>query len=322
MFNTIKLEKSLYSITGKSFTQALEELDGSSAYENTDMKGLDAFERQLKRFDIKISGVNSDTVEKFFSTTESAVLFPEFVRRAIKQGMEEASLIPAAVSAVTKISGIDYRGLAVSSMYTSNEVLEGGALPATTIKLASSATAVSKLGRRISASYEAIRTQRLDVFAVTLKAIGAQLSCSVNSKIISALTAEAVPVEPAGEALSYGDLLSLWAEFGDYNMTTVFVAPSVMAEILTMEQMESAQSGELSGSIKTPFGAMLVKTTAVSEAAIVGIDKSCALEMVLATDVVVDFDKLISTQMEDIAFSITVGFSKIIPNAVKVLSLE
>ena len=85
--------------------------------------------------------------------------------------------------------------------------------------------------------------------------------------------------------------------------------------------MKSAQAGELPGSIKTPFGAVLVKTTAVSEASIVGIDSGCALEMILATDVVVDFDKLISTQMEDIAFSVTAGFSKIIPNAVKVLSL-
>ena len=56
MYNNIKLEKGLYSITGKTFTQALAELDPDANYENTELKGLDAFERQLKRFDIKVKG--------------------------------------------------------------------------------------------------------------------------------------------------------------------------------------------------------------------------------------------------------------------------
>ena len=46
----------LYSITGKTFTQALAELDPDENRENTELKGLDAFERQLKRFDIKGKG--------------------------------------------------------------------------------------------------------------------------------------------------------------------------------------------------------------------------------------------------------------------------
>ena len=54
MYNTVKLEKGLYNLSGKSFTQALSELDPDSAYSGTELYGLDAFERQLKRFDIKI----------------------------------------------------------------------------------------------------------------------------------------------------------------------------------------------------------------------------------------------------------------------------
>ena len=34
-------------------------------------------------------------VEKFFHTTESAVLFPEFVARSVRQGMEEENILPA-----------------------------------------------------------------------------------------------------------------------------------------------------------------------------------------------------------------------------------
>ena len=74
-FENIKLEKGLYT-TGKSFTKALEELDPSENYIGTPLEGLDAYQRQLKRFDIKVSGRGSDRVEKFFKTTDSAALFP------------------------------------------------------------------------------------------------------------------------------------------------------------------------------------------------------------------------------------------------------
>ena len=86
MYQNLKLEKSLYHLTNKSFVQALEALDPSAQYADTPLAGLDAYERQLKRFDIRISGAQCDRVEKFFTSTESAVLFPEFVRRAVQQG--------------------------------------------------------------------------------------------------------------------------------------------------------------------------------------------------------------------------------------------
>ena len=86
-YENIKIEKGLYT-TGKSFTQALEALDPSENYKGTSLEGLDAFERQLKRFDIKVSGKDCDTVSKFFQTTDSAALFPEFVSRSIKLGMK------------------------------------------------------------------------------------------------------------------------------------------------------------------------------------------------------------------------------------------
>ena len=93
MYNEIKLEKGLYNITVKSFTKALTDLDPDVNYNNTELAGLDAYERQLKRFDIKVQGENCDRVERFFMSTESAVLFPEFVRRSIKEGMDQASVL-------------------------------------------------------------------------------------------------------------------------------------------------------------------------------------------------------------------------------------
>ena len=88
-YENIKLEKGMYGQSGRSFSQVLEELDPSENYRGTPAEGLDAFQRQLKRFDIKVKGAGSDMVEKFFKTSDSAVLFPEFVSRVVRQGMEE-----------------------------------------------------------------------------------------------------------------------------------------------------------------------------------------------------------------------------------------
>ena len=55
-----------------TLTAGLEELDPSASYENTEFAGLDAYQRQLKRFDIKVGGRGSDVVEKFFQTTGRA----------------------------------------------------------------------------------------------------------------------------------------------------------------------------------------------------------------------------------------------------------
>ncbi len=110
-YETLKLEKGMYSAPGKSFTQALEELDPSENYRGTPLEGLDAYQRQLKRFDIRVSGPGSDLVEKFFQTSDSTALFPEYVSRAVRQGMEQADLLPNLVATVTNIAGMDYRTL-------------------------------------------------------------------------------------------------------------------------------------------------------------------------------------------------------------------
>ena len=81
-FENINIEKGMYQTKG-GLTEALEKLDPSENYVGTSLEGLDAFSRQLKRYDIRVSGRGSDCVEKFFQTSNSAALFPEYVREEI-----------------------------------------------------------------------------------------------------------------------------------------------------------------------------------------------------------------------------------------------
>lgn len=163
-FENITLEKGMYGVPGKNFTQVLEELDGSQNYAGTPFAGLDAYQRQLKRFGIRVSGANCDTVEKFFTSSQSAALFPEYVARAVRQGMEMASSLPDIAATVTKIDTLDYRTVqtaTASDQKIEDPVAEGAAIPETVIKTAGSLVTLHKRGRLIVSSYEALRHHRL-----------------------------------------------------------------------------------------------------------------------------------------------------------------
>lgn len=66
-FESIALEKGMYTVPHKSFSRLLEEMDPSENYKGTALEGMDAYQRQLKRFDIRVGGVGSDPSGKVFS---------------------------------------------------------------------------------------------------------------------------------------------------------------------------------------------------------------------------------------------------------------
>ena len=324
-YDNLKLEKGMYN---NNFTKTLEALDPSENYEGTNLEGLDAYERQLRRFNIKVNGENSDNLEAFFATTDSSVLFPEFVKRSVEQGLMEESLLPSIVSTITKIDGNDYRTITSTTDEDSDDVVsEANELPETVIKNQSSLVTMKKRGRIISSSYEALRLKRLDLFSVVLKQIGAEIARAQLSDAVDVLAgvgSSITSVTPASvSGFAYGDLLELWAALAPYQMNTILAKTSMMQTILSLSEMRDSDAGlnfQGTGKMITPLGATLVRADSVADNTIIGIDKNCALEMIQAGDIVVDYDKLINKQLDRTVISSTVGFAKIFENASKKLT--
>ncbi len=331
-FDNIKLEKGLYA--SGNFTKALESIDPTENYKGTSLEGLDAYQRQLKRFGIKVGGPASDVVDKFFKTSDSAVLFPEYISRAVRQGLEQADILSDIVASTTVIDGMDYRS--ITSIPTEDEkelkvVKEGAFIPETTVHTKENLVKLKKRGRSLVASYEAIRFQRLDLFTVTLRQIGAYIARTLLKDAIGVIVngdgndnaAEVVDCAQAG-TLAYSDLVSFWNGFDPYELNTFIADPAVMAEMLNMEQFRDAAAGlnfHGKGEMITPLGAKLLKSSAVGEGTLIGLDKSAALEMVKAGDIMTEYDKLIDRQLERAVISCTAGFAKIFDGASKVLSV-
>lgn len=317
MYNDIKLEKGLYNLSGKSFTAALEELDPSSAYCGTPLEKLDAFERQLKRFNIRVKGSDCDSVEKFFTSTESAVLFPEFVTRSIRKGFDDTVL--SSVCAVkTVVNSGQYLGCVLDDSTAYDVCSQGETLPTATVTESSAATVLAKYGRLISASYESIRQQRLDVFGVMLRSVGVRLAAAVVKKAVEVLADGADEVSTT--ELTYADLAELYGKFESFDMTTVIASPALAAKIAAMDQL-SDSSADADGRFILPFGSELIKTSAAGADTIIGIDRDYALEFITSTELVMETDKLIDRQLDQMTASITCGFRKITPDAVRVLKI-
>ncbi len=333
-YDNLKLEKGMYHEAGKSFTQVLESMDPGQQYKGTALEGLDAFQRQLKRFDIKVKGAGSDVVEKFFRTADSAVLFPEYIARSVRQGMEEQNLLPNITAAVTRFDGMDYRSITTQAGGEDKQlrrVEEGAAIPSTTVKVQDNLVKLHKRGRMLVASYEAIRYQKLDLFSVTLRQIGAHINRMHLEDAIDVLingdgnenAAREYSVASNG-VLTYEDLVDFWAQFDPYEMNTLLVSNDMMVKMLKLPEFQNPMTGlnfQGTGKLTTPLGATLLRTSALPEGKIIGLDRNYALEMVQGSDVIIEYDKLIDRQLERAAITSISGFAKLFPEAAKVLSV-
>ncbi len=321
-YDNLKLDKGLYS-TAKGFSQTLEEIDPSENYVGTSLEGLDAYERQLKRFDIKVKGENSDTISKFFATTDSAALFPEYVARAVRMGTQENNLVDDIVATTTNIDALDYRS--IESLNDSKslelaEVGEGAYIPQTTIKTSESLTKLHKRGRMLVASYEALKYQKLDLFTITLKQIGEYIArCQFKDAIDVIKSVKGDDKISISDTISYGDMINLYSEIYPYNLTNIVASSNAMSQILNLSEFKDSHAGlnfHGSGNMITPLGAKIVRSDVLSDGEIIGIDKNYAIEKVQAGDIVTEYDKLIDRQLERASITAIAGFSPIFSDAI------
>lgn len=339
-YDNLKLEKGMYRQEGMSFTQVLESLDPSENYKGTALEGTDAFQRQLKRFGIRAKGAGSSTVEKFFRTMDSAVLFPEYIARTVRQGMEENDILPAITATTTVIDSMDYRSI-YSEPSDEDKALrnveEGTVIPATQVKTKEHLVKLNKRGRMLIASYEAVRFQKLDLFSVMLRQIGAyiqkmQLQDAVevlmngdgNDNAAVQYTVGTSPISGTKGTLGYNQLVEFWGQFDPYTMNTILCATGTMTKLLKIPELQNPLTGlnfQGTGKAGTPLGAQLHRTGAVADGVIIGLDNRYALELVRAGDVLVEYDKLIDRQLERAAITSISGFGKICTDAAAVLNV-
>ena len=216
-------------------------------------------------------------------------------------------------------------------------VEEGAAIPQTSIRTQENLVRLHKRGRMLVASYEAIRFQRLDLFAVTLRQIGAYIGrmhledaievlCNGdgNNNPAAVYQVGTDPISGTAGTLSYEALLDFWSQFDPYTMNTLLVSNDVMLAMLKMPEFQNPMTGlnfQGTGTLTTPLGAKLLRTNALGSGKLIGLDKNFALEQICGSEITVEYDKLIDRQLERAAITSVSGFAKLFGDASKVLTV-
>ena len=143
----------------------------------------------------------------------------------------------------------------------------------------------------------------------------------------NAATSYEVGTSPIGgtkSSLSYGALLDFWAQFDPYTMNTMLVSNDMMLAMLKLSEFQNPNTGlnfQGTGSLTTPLGAKLLRTSAMPAGTLIGLDKNYALEQICGIEITVEYDKLIDRQLERAAITSISGFAKLFGEASKVLKV-
>lgn len=345
-FDNLKLEKGIYQDAAKekkSFTQKLEEMDPTEQYKGTEHEGLDAFQRQLKRFDIKTAGSHSDVVSKFYQTYESTLLFPEYIDRTVREGIEEGNLLNQIVGTSTKIDAMQYTAVYGDTIDQEDieltDIAEAAEFPETEIKLRNQNTKFYKRGRALKISYEALKLMKIDMFALHLRKMGVgigkqQLRDALytliygdgNKNEAEVLTIGKAPIGGTSGKLTYNEIVKFYMDFKQgYDVNTVLAPKDILTTILLMEEFKDPQAGfnfQKTGKMVNPIGSNWLRADIIEEGTIIGLDKKFCLEEVTVVNTMIEYDKIINRQVERAVISEIKGFNKIYKDSAKILKLK
>ena len=325
-FEDIRIKKEMYE-DKMGFSDVLERLDPSENYIGTSLEGLDAFSRQLKRFDIKVSGEESDCVEKFFKCQESSILFPEYVRRSVELGMKYEDNISQIVAITTNAENMDYRHIITLKEIENDK--KQNILPENNVK-------IYKRGKKISSSYEILRFQRLNLFTIFLNNIGNYIAREQFKDAINILmngdgdNSNVITTECRSH-ISYNDIINLYVSLKPYNLNTIIAPKEAIKEILSLPKIKVInKENDFQNKNKMIISVNgieltllcsneLVYNKSIVLNKIIGLDNRYSLEMIKLGDIKVDYEKLINKEFDDIYINFSSGFSKIFQDASLIL---
>lgn len=333
---TLPLHDGMYaeaSQRGLDLTGYLECLDPSP-----EAAPLDAFERQLAVAGIRVNGDDADVIDRFFATSESAVLFPEFVSRSVRTGAQDFTKLKKLLANRVRVDDGAYKTLYMDESVMDAKgkslakVAEGASLPKIELRTAEHTVRLAKYGRYLQATYEAIRRKRAPVVSLFLRSIGVQIQRDKFEEAIAALLLGDGNANPAEEiqtatsgTLTYADLIQFALSFDPYELNALVCNANTAAILLNLDEVKEPTVSNrfmVKGESLRLFGAELLVDEAAPDDVIIGLDRRFALQEVYETGVLIESDRLIRRQIEGTAITETAGFAKVIAAASKALQIS
>lgn len=329
----IEIGRDLY-LEAESQGLTLTELLESEAYDPSPVGcPLDAFERQLALAGIRLGGKTPTTVEQFFQKAPS--LMPEFILREIKKGQSMRPELGKLIGNSTAVSSNRYTPFfvdtATRSKFSLRPIGDAAEVPQLIVAEQQHAITVTDYGLALKASYKALRYRSTSQFRVLLWYIGFRMQTDKIGMLVNCIisgdgnsnAAKVINTASTG-VLTYNDLVTLWAEFAPFEMTSLICHIDKLKSILTMTEFKDPLAGyrfQNQGELFTPLGASLVRCDDVPTDYVIGLDSRFAIEEVITQPLLVEYDKIIDQRFEEAVISESVAYAKVIKDASVVLDV-
>jgi len=273
------------------------------------------------------------TVERFFQSDPNAKwLFPDVVRESVVAGMKRKPVYPWLIARDEHVDGTAYDMPYVVESEEEETLLtvaEGAAIPESELTYGERVVRLSKTGRGVIASYEAVRRMSMDVLRIHLQRIGECLGRSLDGHVAMALAhgdgsgavSEPVVLNTAtAGSWQYGDIVNGFMKLAvdHYFTPTHMLANTTLCKtILGMGELKEASLFDFakSGTLPTPLGMKLVPMEAQPENRLTILDAGYAVEKLTEQDLLVESDKLISQQWDRTYLTVVTAFAILYPKA-------
>jgi len=317
----------------------------------------DTFTRLLKDSGIRTKsnikmGVYSSKVDDFYKSSNptSKFLFPEYLNRQLRQSLQKTDILDALVSTTTAIDSGVYQTIRLENSSDTKKstqkkrIAEGAKFP--TVKLTTSEQSINlhKYGLKLLTSYETVRRMSIDLLNIHMSKIGKQSALDQAEDAIDVLingdgNSNAAPVDDltaldgaAGAGtLTYVGLMHFIMLFDPYNINTIIGNITTVLKLVTLTMPNTVLNttnqlkipnlqdpkGETSKSIK------IYIHNSVGDDLLLGFDNQFATEKVVEQGgELVETDKIIDGQFDEVVFSEMVAFGKLDPDSARVLDIN
>ena len=344
-----QLELGLYQDAarqGMTLSQHLNELArkgeiGEELYQpdarNSAGEPVDAFKQILAAAGIRTKGEFAQTGDAFVSDPANRILFPEFVSREYRDAERDAANVLQISDLVSTRIGIDgtaYRSGVITAGQEKDlefgRVAELGEMPVYNIKLSDKAVNALKYGGVLRMSYEAVRRAKLPVLSRYIaKMSRAQARRKVKQALNVALNGDGngnpAPASAAatGASFTLQDIIALQmdgltngVQFGIITADAADLAAILNLDIFT-GVAATAAGADFRDTGRWPAILGMQPKMALADSALQGSKKLLAIDQANGLEEfyengseIVESEKLITSQFENIAISEVVGWAK------------
>lgn len=324
---------------------------------------LDAFDIALISHGIIVKddlqlGIESSTMEKFFTTNENKYLFQEYIIRTLRQIGTVSPILNYLVASTRVIRGDGAKQVILDltedtidgknnkKALKKRRIGEGADVPLTTLKLGETSIKIYKYGVGVRATYEVLRRTSIDMFRKQMELVSLQAGYDEVSEVINVIlngdgNTNAATVYKARELNSSAtegiideDTLIKFLISNDYySFDTIIVDKEIFTQICTTLLDKNLTNG-INPQVTFNFPQGLLKTlnvvyykelpkTLSGKHQIIGLAKEYAIEKTIEANSIINEVSKVSTNQTQIAvMTENAGFNKIDSRASAILVLE